>query len=107
MSHRVGRFASTLQQCLAEIVRSDLDDPDLKFVAITRVDVSPDLKNANVFVSDSLGVAGDPAEKLNKARGFIKKRLVKKMVLKYVPELLFVAYDFNNPVTNESIDDEK
>lgn len=104
MSHRVGRFASTLQQCLAEIIRNDIDNPELKLVAVTRVDVSPDLKNANVFISDSLGISENPAQKLNKAKGYIKKRLAKKMVLKYVPELLFVDFDLNDSVAKKSTD---
>lgn len=107
MSHRVERFASTLQQCLADILFNDLDNPELKLVSISRVDVSPDLKNANVFVSDALGMVENPVGKLNRAKGFIKKRLAKKMVLKYVPELLFVELEYNGSVTAESNNDEQ
>jgi ribosome-binding factor A len=106
MSHRVERFASTLQQCLADIILNDIDNPDLRFVSIARVDVSPDLKNANVFISDPLGMVENPIQKLNRAKGFIKKRLSRKMVLKYMPELMFVEYEYNDSGKTESIDDE-
>ncbi len=107
MSHRVERFASTLQQCLADILLNDIDHPNLKLISISRVDVSPDLKKANVFIADPLGMVENPVEKLNRAKGFIKKRLARRMVLKYVPELIFVEFEYNDSVKPESTDDER
>lgn len=107
MSHRVERFASTLKHCLAEIILSDIDNPELRLVSISRVDVSPDLKKANVFISDSLGMVEDPVGKLNRAKGFIKKRLARKMVLKYMPELIFVEFEYKDSERSGSVDDER
>jgi ribosome-binding factor A len=98
MSHRIGRFSSTLKQNLADIIINDINNPHLKSVSITEVIVSPDLKKARVYVSCTIG--GDPKgghdiddliRQLTRARGFIRKSLTQRMYLKYVPELFFIS----------------
>lgn len=89
MSHRVERFSSTLKHCLGDILINEVHNPELKFISITRVDVSPDLKQARVFFSSPPVMVTNPSVQLTKARGFMKRMLAKKMVLKYVPELIF------------------
>ncbi len=97
MSHRIERFSSTLQHSLADILLNDVNDPHLKSVSITEVLVSPDLKKARVFVSHAAGSEQeDPGEllgRLERAKGFIKRTLARRMYLKYVPELFFVNDD--------------
>ncbi len=105
MSHRKERFSSTLKQCLADILRVEMNDPFLKTVFISEVIVSDDLKTARVFVSSSSwAVQGDSAEpppgfppgedeltaRLTNAKGFIKRALSQRMYLKYMPELMFI-----------------
>ena len=94
MSHRKERFSSTLKQCLADIMLVEMNNPLFKSVFITKVETADDLKKAWVFVS-SLSIAG-PGDiepmiaELTKAKGFIKRSLAKRMVLKYVPDLVFI-----------------
>lgn len=90
MSHRVERYASTLKHSLGDILINEVHNPELKFVSITHVDVSPDLKSALVFFSFPEGTVKDVKVKLKRATGFIKKMLGKRMMLKYVPELTFI-----------------
>jgi len=108
MSHRKERFTSTLRQCLADILLKDMNDPLLKFVFISDVIISPDLKTAKVFVSlaavpefadeNDSHPESDPDQlvpRLTKARGFIKRALAERMYLKYIPELMFIKDETN------------
>lgn len=90
MSYRVERFSSTLKHCLADILLNEVDNPHLKATSIADVVASDDLKKAKVFVSSSLLRPDELVEQLERARGFIKRSLGKRMYLKYVPELSFI-----------------
>lgn len=95
MSHRIERFASTLKQCLADILLNEAGNPHLKSVIITDIIVNPDLKRARVYITVSGGSGGDTIEsvthQLEQAKGYIKKLLAQKMYLRYIPELIFIA----------------
>ncbi len=90
MSRRVERFSSTLKQCLADILMNEISDPRLKFVLITDIIVSSDLKKARIFIACIDDEIDDMISRLNHAGGFLKRTLAKKMYLKYVPDLLFI-----------------
>jgi ribosome-binding factor A len=94
MSHRKERFSSTLKQCLAEILLVEMNNPLFKSVFLVDVVVADDLKKARVFVSSTSVTAPgdiDPLlAQLTKAKGYIKRSLAKRMVLKYVPDLVFI-----------------
>jgi ribosome-binding factor A len=52
MSHRIEQFASAMQRVLAKTIHQGLGDPRIRgMVSVTRVDVSPDLRHADVFVT--------------------------------------------------------
>jgi ribosome-binding factor A len=90
MSHRIKRFTSTLKHCLGDILLNEIDNPQLQFLSISEILVSPDLKTAKVFISVPGNDVDQLITKLTKAKGFIKKKLPQKMALKYVPELIFL-----------------
>ena len=75
------------------MLAGELKDPRLAIVTIvTEVRVSPDLKQARVYVS----VAGDEAEQaaalkgLTTAAGFIRHELSERLAMRRTPELFFV-----------------
>lgn len=103
MTYRLERVSSTLKQCLADILLNEIDNPQLKTIAILDVVVTPDMKRANIYVSSPLMEERDLLKKLSAARGFIKKTLGKKMYLKYIPELYFI----NNKGYGKKDGDEK
>lgn len=88
---RPERVAGLIQQELAELLRTEVKDPRIGFVSITRVEVSPDLRSARVMVS----VMGDGEVKrqtmkgLNSAKPFLRALLSRRLSLRYTPELLF------------------
>ena len=79
-----------LKQCLAEVFINDFDDPQLKFLSISHIELSGDLKNAKVFLSSPNNDIEKIILKLAKLKGFIKKLLAKRMYAKYLPELNFM-----------------
>ena len=78
---------------LAESLRTELKDPRVSaLVTITAVDVSPDLRQAKVYVT----LLGDEAacestlDALNRSATFLRRSLAARMNLRSVPALHFV-----------------
>ncbi len=73
------------------MIREHFSDPCLDGLTITSVDVSPDLRNARVYVS-RLGKPLDEAlAKLQGISGRLRGWLGKRLKLRRVPELAFVV----------------
>ena len=76
---------------LSELIRTRLKDPRVGFASITHVEVSGDLQHAKVFVS----VMGSQEEQaasikgLKHASGYLRHELAGRIVLRYMPELVF------------------
>ncbi len=91
---RSRRIAEQIQRDLAEIVRDEVDDPRVTGpVTISEVQVSRDLRHAVVFVS-VLGAESEAVaacvDLLNRARGFLRTQVARRMRTKRVPDLRFV-----------------
>lgn len=93
---RPERVADLLQREIADILFRRVKDPRVALVTVTAIEVSRDLQNATLFFC--LTGTSDPAaqetalEGLNKAKGFIRQELGKRLRLRYVPQLAF-RYD--------------
>ncbi len=57
VSERTRRLDELLREEISAVIRREVDDPRIGFVTITDVDVTPDLRHANVWVS-IIGAAG-------------------------------------------------
>lgn len=89
---RVGRL---IQETLSDILLRQIKDPRLEMTIITKVKMSPDLKNAHVFFSTSGGTRERKQEAhqgFNSAIGYIKRELARELELRYMPRLKF-SYD--------------
>lgn len=83
-----------LQRAIADIIRDEVDDPNLGLVTVVKVDCSPDLRNATVFCSVFPEEQVEHGIKsLNKMKSFIRGNLGQAVRLKYLPELLFKPDD--------------
>lgn len=88
---RPERMAETLREEISEIVGYELEDPRLDSVTVTDVRVSPDLRDANVFVL----VEGDEDAKmsaltaLDKASNFVRRQVALNLDLHHAPNLHF------------------
>ena len=91
MSYRLEKFASTLQQALGEILSRESLNPDFKRVGIVRVQLGRDLKKATVAIACPPDKLDHLLQQLNRSRGFIKRQLDQKMILRHMPELQFIS----------------
>lgn len=88
MSERTARLDELLRQEISEVVRREVDDPRIGFVTITEVEVSPDLRHANVWVS-VIGSADERKQALralSHAMPYVRGRLG-KLRLRRIPDL--------------------
>jgi ribosome-binding factor A len=94
-SQRQLRAGELVRHALVDILaREDLRDPDLEGVSITvgEVRASPDLRHMTAFVSSlGRGDARQVAAALTRCAGFLRGRLGKSAVLRFTPELHFIA----------------
>ena len=87
------RVGEELRHALSSIFeRAEMRDPVLSSVAvtITEVRISPDLRQATVFVMP-LGGGGedDVIAALGRAKGFLRRRLAASVRLRVLPDLFF------------------
>ena len=92
---RKQRVAEELQRELGLLINSEVKDPRVRFVSISDVEVSPDLKFAKVFVANFDVTAEDDRatraiEGLKAAEGFLKKKLGQRLHLRVMPALRFI-----------------
>ena len=94
-SRRRERVQSLLQSRVSEIIIHELVDPRMGFVTVTRTEVSPDLREAKVFVS-IIGDAGEVSKTfagLEHAAGYVRRRIGDSMETKMTPRVQFVLDD--------------
>jgi ribosome-binding factor A len=94
---RSDRVADLLKKEIADLVFRRVKDPRVVGVTISGVEVSDDLKQARVFFCVMGGSALEDVKKdsvagLEKAKGFIRLELGRRLSLRYVPQLRF-EYD--------------
>lgn len=106
---RLKRMADTVQRELSELIRLELKDPRLGgLVTISAVKVSPDLGYADVYVTvmgreleddQSEDAHKDSLDVLNKASGFLRQELSRRIKTRITPRLRF-HYDKTNAYGN-------
>ncbi|MDQ5852052.1 MAG: 30S ribosome-binding factor RbfA [Chloroflexota bacterium] len=90
MPRRTEQVGDEIQRVLGEVIQQEVKDPRVGFVTVTGVTVTPDLTRANVRLS----IMGDePTRKetmrvLQRARGFLRRRVGEEVTLRTVPELV-------------------
>ncbi len=90
MRERRDRVASLLKGAVAEIILKEARDPNLKEVTITSCHMSRDLHRAIFyFITLNEKREGILLKSLERAKGFIKLKLSKKVRLKFMPEIEF------------------
>ena len=74
------------------IIETEIND-NIGFTTITGSDVTPDLSYAKIYFTTIGADKKVVAEKLNKASGYIKNILSRKIQLRRMPELKFIYDD--------------
>lgn len=91
---RVERVSQEIRDEIATMIGRELKDPRIGFVTVTRVDLTPDLRFARVYVS----VLGDKAQQqkslegLKQATGWVRREVGRRLRMRLTPDVQFV-YD--------------
>ncbi|MFV9614824.1 MAG: 30S ribosome-binding factor RbfA [Gammaproteobacteria bacterium] len=89
---RSDRMAEQLRRELAEIIHDEIKDPRVGFLSFTEVRMSRDLSHAVVYCSVLQSEQlHESIEVLNRAAGFIRKSIGRRIRARIVPTLKFVA----------------
>ena len=89
---RPERLGHEIRVIISELMARGLKDPRIGFATVTRVEVTPDLHHARVYVS----VMGSDEEKkstlegLSSAAGYLRREVAHQLDLRRTPELMFV-----------------
>ncbi|MGE5834227.1 MAG: 30S ribosome-binding factor RbfA [Acidobacteriota bacterium] len=97
---RPERVGEQVRQEISALLLSEVHDPGIGLVTITRVKVSPDLQLVRVYYTQ-LGDAkarADTRKALERATPFLRRQLGSRIRLRRVPELRF---EFDESVENQ------
>lgn len=88
MSKRTEQVSALLQKNINEIIIRDFESPPGTLVSVSLVTISPDLKNATVYVSIlPNNRIGTGLSAIKKFSGHVQKAINKKMVIHNIPRL--------------------
>ncbi len=89
MSLKKERVESIIQRQVAKTITTELNDPALKFVSVTDVELTNDMSFATIFVSfleDKDKAKG--LEVLEKSKGLLRTVVSKSITTRRTPEIL-------------------
>jgi ribosome-binding factor A len=91
-SRRLLKAAEAIREVVGMAILADLQDPRIKDVTVTGVEVAPDMRQAKVYVS----VMGNETKQnlslrgLQSAAGYLQSKVAKRIDTRYTPRLQFV-----------------
>ena len=91
-SYRQQRVSTQLRQLISTLLIKDefnLPIVKQKLISVVDVNISPDLKNARIYIAVNNENDTEIVNDLNKKSGYIKKKLSKDLKLKFFPNLSF------------------
>ena len=88
ITRRQKQIGNLIQKELGDLLEKKVSDPRLNFVTITAVEVSPNLRQAHIYVS-TLGNQQEAMKGFDHAASFLRRELASRVALRYVPELIF------------------
>jgi ribosome-binding factor A len=92
MSRRTEKASEAVREVVSMAILTELNDPRIRDVTVTYVEVSADLRYAKVHVS----VMGDETQQkltlrgLQSAAGFLQAKIAKQIDIRYTPKLSFL-----------------
>jgi ribosome-binding factor A len=92
LTHRVERIAEQIREEVSQILSTEVADPGIGLVTVTRVKVTPDLSLARIYWT-TLGDAAQrkqTAKALSRAAPYVRHLLSTRMTLRRSPEVQFL-----------------
>lgn len=95
-SRRQKQVNQAIRRELSDIITRHVSDPRISgIISITEVDISPDMKQAKVYVS-VMGTEADKTEVyqgLDSASDYVRRELGERIRMRYIPRLVFKRDD--------------
>ena len=90
---RIDRISEEVRREVDAIIREELHDPRIGGTySVTRAEVTGDLRYAKIHISVLEDDRRDALlDALKNAKGYIRRSLGKRMIIRYTPELIFVS----------------
>lgn len=88
----IEKIKSLIARNVKDIVTQEIQNEHIGFMTITDVEVSSDHSYCKIFVS-FLNNAKNSLETLNRAKGYVRSALAKRVHFRRVPEITFVLDD--------------
>lgn len=95
LSRRVLKASQAIREVVATAILTDLEDPRVQNVTVTRVEVAGDMRMAKVYVSvmgnenqQKLAIRG-----LENAAGYLQSKITDRLDTRYTPRLKFELDD--------------
>jgi ribosome-binding factor A len=88
---RADRVADLIQREISDILLRQVRDPRIRAVTITGVKVTDDLRTAKIYFVELARdtIHAQTLDGLEKATGFMRRELGKRLQLRCVPDLIF------------------
>lgn len=87
---RVEKVQEQIQHEISHMLLRDIKDPRIQAVTVTGVELTDDMSQAKVFVSlyGSAEKQQEAWNALNRAKGFLRTEIAKRIRLRFAPEIL-------------------
>jgi ribosome-binding factor A len=90
---RSDRIADLIKVEISQVLSQEVRDPRVQGITVLNVLLTPDMKKADIFISQSNSFNEMDSEEvkkgLEKAKGFIRSKLSKNLNLRRIPEIFF------------------
>jgi len=86
---RQKRVASLIKEELSHLLIEEIQDFISGLITVTRVEMTPDLKTAHIYLSIFGGEKESTLRLLERKKGYLRKIIASKVKLKYNPLLIF------------------
>jgi|TARA_B100001093_G_scaffold232426_1_gene222839 ribosome-binding factor A len=90
---RSDRIADLIKVEISQVLSQEVRDPRVQGITVLNVLLTPDMKKADIFISQSNSFNEMDSEEvkkgLEKAKGFIRSKLSKNLNLRRTPEIFF------------------
>lgn len=94
MTRRTEQVNELLREEISALLQDEVRDPRMSgLVSVTHVDVSPDLRRADAYISvmGSEEERASTMEALRHARPFVRRQLSRRLRLRYTPDVSFLS----------------
>ena len=95
---RSDRIADLIKVEISQVLSKQVKDPRVQGITVLNVMLTPDMKKADIFISRSNSFneidQKDLMKGLEKAKGFIRKKLSQNINLRRIPEIFFKAEEY-------------